>query len=287
MGFEKPGVAPERPLIYGTEKVGKSTCWWDWTVTLLKRGFDGTVFIMDTDKTYNKMADNLPGRDLVEKARKKDQVRLYQPFEMREALGYSKEIQADAKRHDLIVIDMLDWGWDEAQYLYIREVHGEDPDEYFLKMRRAVKEARERSDGKKGHKAEFGGQEGTDWTFITKVYKMWELPLTMRTHADVIGVTSEKQLDENRGATPEDLKKYRVASGRAPAGQKGIGHRFDSVMRMTKRSNGQRQLTMIGDRGREGIWAEKVGGRTLNIDDMPRAFAKRYLKDVAGWTVTR
>ena len=72
----------------------------------------------------------------------------------------------------------------------------------------------------------------------------------------------------------------------APVGQKGIGHRFDTILRMTKRANGQRQLTMAGDRGREDSHWKELGKSTINIDEPPKAFTRRYLIDVAGWKKT-
>ncbi len=270
--------APERQLIYGGEKVGKSTCWADMIMNAQKHGFDGKFYLIDTDHTWNKMADMW-----FPKAEKSGLVEVAQPFDLREALVVSKEVSRAAKKGDVIIIDMLDWAWDEAQYLYINEVMGEEPEDYFLAMRAEVKKA---EDAGKGHAAQFGGHEGMDWTFITKVYKRFELPLTMKTRAHTIGITSERKLDVNRGATTDQIKRYKIANGMAPVGQKGIGYRFDTILRMLKRANGDRQMVMVGDRAREDLWEEVVGSRTIDIGDFPnRAFVRQYLRRIGGWEV--
>ena len=108
----------------------------------------------------------------------------------------------------------------------------------------------------------------------------------MKTRAHTIGVTSERKLDVNRGATPDQLKRYKITNGMWPVGQKGIGYRFDTIMHMKKRQDGSRQLVMVGDRAREDIWQERVGKSTLNVGEMPRkAFVKAYLRDLGDWEI--
>jgi len=270
--------APERHLIYGAEKVGKSTCWADFIANAIKWGYDGTIRIIDTDHTWDKMADLW-----FPKVEKSGLVEVAQPYDFRDALTIAREISRASKKGDLIVVDMLDWAWEEAQYFYVREVMGDEPEDYFLAMRAEVKKAEAAG---KGHKAQFGGQEGMDWIFITKVYKQFELPLTMKTRAHTIGVTTERKIDVNRGGTSDQIKRYKIANSMAPVGQKGIGHRYDTITRMLKRADGSRQMVMVGDRTREDVWEEKVGSRTIDIGDMPQnAYVKQYLRRIGGWEI--
>jgi len=263
----------ERILVYGSYKLGKSFCWLDIANSLYQSGNrDHHFYVIDTDFGVEKMLDEGFGH-----LEDEGMLTVYTPMDFTELMQASKEIRRNAQRHDWVVIDMLSYPWNEAQSFYIEGVYGDEPDNYFMEMRQEVK-----AKGGKD-KRSFGGHEGTDWNFITKVYKEFEMPLTVKGHWNVFAVTDEKKLDADRGASPEQVKQYKNVGLMAPAGQKGIGHRFDTVLRMTKRANGQRQLTMVGDRGRENrAWAKR-DSMTIDIDEPPQAFAQRYLVEVAGW----
>jgi len=267
----------EKIIIYGHYKVGKSTCWLDILLTAYEKGYDGRFFLIDNDNGWDTI------RPEYGELEDSGLITVYEPMDMTESFGMSREIAGLAEAGDWIFIDMIDWFWEAAQEFYIERVYGDDPEDYFAEMRRAVKEAE--AEGK-GHKAQFGGQEGTDWPFITKIYKQFELPLTMRSDAHVLSVASERQLDVNRGASAEQIAQHKHVSKMAPVGQKGIGHRHNTVMRMTVRQSGLRQLTMVGDRRREHIWKDKIGSRTLDVKEPPRAFTRAYLRRVAGWTTS-
>lgn len=279
VGFRPPPNrrSPERITIYGGEGVGKSSCWLDVAVMLHKTGADAVMYVIDTDNTWDVLYDM--GYGYLED---EGYIVCHQPTDMEEAINVSLEVYEKARPvQDWIVIDMVDWFWEEAQNYYTRQVHGMRPSNYFLEMRAEVKEAKK---NKKGHKAEFGGQEGTDWLFISKVYKDFEEIITEKSKAHKMIVTAAKKLDENRGASAAQMAMYKRAGFAAPAGQKGVGHRCNTLLMFSQRNNGQRQVTMIKDRGRqESIWPEVVGKNTLNIGEMPRGFAKSYLQEIAGW----
>jgi hypothetical protein len=263
----------ERILVYGSFKLGKSFCWLDIADSLHRSGNRTPHFyVIDTDFGVEKMLDEGFGH-----LEDDNMLTLYNPLDFEELMVASREIRKKAVRGDWVVIDMASYPWAEAQAFYTRGVFGDEPDNYFIQMRQEVVA----KDGK--DKRAYGGYEGTDWGYITKVYKEFELPLTMKGQWNVFAVSEESKLDADRGASPEQVKLYKNVGGMAPAGQKGLGHRFDTVLRMTKRANGQRQITMVGDRGREHRVWERMESRTLNIDEPPNAFAQRYLVDIAGW----
>jgi len=263
----------ERLLIYGSYKIGKSTCWLDIADRIHKAGNpDGVHFyVIDTDFGVDKMLDEGYGHLA-------DMMTVYTPLDFRELLTASKTISTKAGRGDWIVIDMLSYPWTMAQEYYIQGVFGDEPEDYFLQMRQEVV-AKEGKD-----KRAYGGHEGTDWNFITKIYRQFEFPLSMRSQANIFAVSEEKKLDAERGASPEMVKMFKNVGLMAPAGQKGIGHRFDTVLRMTMRANGQREITMVGDRGknRGAVWEER-GSNTIQIGEGKKGFAGAYLVKVAGW----
>jgi len=267
----------ERILVYGSYKLGKSFCWLDIANSLYQSGnTEPHFYVVDTDFGVEKMLDE--GFGHLEDAK---MMTLYQPMDFEDLMVASREIRKNAKRGDWVVIDMLSYPWTEAQAFYMRGVFGDEPDNYFMQMRQEVV-----AKGGKDKRA-YGGFEGTDWNFISKVYKEFELPLTMKGTWNVFGVTEESKLDADRGASPEQVKLYKAVGGMAPVGQKGIGHRFDTIFRMTKRANGQRQITMVGDRGRENRAWGNQDSHTLNIDEPPQAFTQRYLVDVVGWETSK
>jgi len=267
----------ERILIYGSFKIGKSTCWLDIANTYYKYGDRNVHFyIVDTDFGAGKLLDE--GYEHLEDA---DMLTIYNPMDFTEMLADSKEISKKARKGDWIVLDMIEYGWAEAQQFYIHGVYGDEPEDYFLQMRKEVV-----AKGGKDKRA-YGGFEGTDWNFINKIYTRLEFPLSMKSPANVLAVSSERKLDADRGDSSDKLKQYKAVGGMAPVGQKGIGHRFDTVLRMTMRANGQRQITMAGDRGRQKtVWAER-GSNTIDIGEGKRGFARAYLVDVVGWKLEK
>jgi hypothetical protein len=275
----------EKILVSGPQKVGKSSLWLDIIRIAYEKGYKGKFYLVDNDNTWEDYVSEYGAFE------DEGLLKVYQPWDLEDALKARTEIVKKIKTYgsgsnkirDWIILDMLDWFWTEAEVMYINRVHGDEPEDYFLSMRREVKDA----GGK--HGASFGGQEGTDWGFITKVYKQFEVPLVMKSQAHVISISSEKKLDENRGASPEEIAQHKHVSGMKAAGQKGIGHRHSTIMRMIMRRDGRRQLTMIGDRVRqEKVWPEKVGSRTVDVEDWPKGgFVRAYLKKVAGWTTLK
>jgi len=263
----------ERILIYGNYKLGKSTCWLDIANAYYEAGdTDVRFYIVDTDFGAGKLLD-----EGYEHLTNSGMLTIYNPLDFSEMLASTKEIYKKAVKGDWIVLDMIEHGWTEAQQYYMQGVFGSEPEDYFLAMRQEVV-----AKGGKDKRA-YGGFEGTDWNFVSKIYYQWELPLSMKSPANVLAVAGEKKLDADRGASPDQIKQYKNVSGMAPSGQKGIGHRFDTILRMTMRANGQREITMAGDRGRQKtVWADR-DSKVLKIGEGDEGFAKAYLVDVAGW----
>ena len=273
----------ERILVYGTQKLGKSTCWFDIADTYYQTASghaqltgDGLphFYVIDTDFGTDKMLDE--GFQHIEDA---GMLTVFNPRTFEDLQRAGKKIERRAKRGDWIVIDMMHYAWSAAQDYYSIHVYGQDPVDYMIEMRKQV--VANKHDGRS-----FGGHDGTNWNFISKIYKAWEFPLTTFTVANVFGVTSETKLDPNRGAPTSEIKRYKHVGSMKPEGQKGIGHRMDTVLRMTQRANGQRQLTMAGERGikRGKVWDDR-GSLVLNVNDAPHGFTEAYLIDVAGWTM--
>ncbi len=263
----------EKILVYGSYKVGKSSLWLDIMQASYAAGLKIHFYLIDTDRAYSKMVEEM---DVDYEA--EGYLTVYLPDDFTELMEASMEIRGLAGKGDWVIINMMNYAWTETQDYYTEKVYGETPDNYFLAMRQEVV-----AKGGKDDRS-FGGHGGTDWNFITKTYKQWEIPLTMKGDWNVFGVTEGRKMDD-RDKDPEKAKTYKEVGGHIPVGQKGIGHRFDTVFHMRKRVGGQRELHMVGDRGREkegGAWAE-LGTNVITIGEYPKGFTRRYLVDIAGW----
>ncbi len=263
----------EKILVYGSYKVGKSSLWLDILQASYEAGLKIHFYLIDTDRAYSKMAEEMDIDYETE-----GYLTVYLPNNFTELMEASMEIRDLASKGDWVIIDMLNYAWTETQDYYTEKVYGETPENYFLAMREEVV-----AKGGKDDRA-FGGHGGTDWNFITKTYKQWEIPLTMKGNWNVFAVTEARKMDD-RDKDPEKAKEYKEVGGHIPVGQKGIGHRFDTVFHMRKRVGGERELHMVGDRGREkegGAWAE-LGTNVITIGEYPKGFTRRYLIDIVGW----
>ena len=271
----------ERILGYGAAGTGKSFMWLSILLEAERKGYKGKFYLIDTDNTWEPFRDEYELEEVEESGR----LTVYDPADMEEAVKAARELQDKTKRGDWAFIDMADWAWTEAQDHYIRNVYGYDPADYFTAMRQEVMAAKEKG---RGSSKEFGGHDGKDWVWIKKIYNEFLIALTKKSKAHVLAVTSEKQLSEHLGASRDQIAKYKHTKLMAPGGEKSLEHRFDTVLRCTKRDEGHYRVTLVKDRGRQDtIWPEKVGGRQLDIYAPPRAFVKAYLKDVAGWTTRK
>ena len=198
----------ERILVYGSFKVGKSFLWLNIADTYYQSGnMKPKFYVIDTDFGVGKMLDE--GYQHLEDC---GMLNVYNPLDFTELMKASREIHKKAKQGDWIVIDMLNYPWAEAQEFYTQGVFGDDMENYFLQMRKEVV-------AKGGHDPRsYGGYEGTDWGFITKIYKQFEFPLTMKSKANVFAVTEERKLDTGRGDTAEKVKQHKAANSMAPVG---------------------------------------------------------------------
>lgn len=278
----------ERILIYGTAKIGKSSCWADILDTAIHKGYDGRFFVIDNDNNWDPMSPDYDPelwdyRDLEDIKDGKplgDQlVTVYVTKTYEHAVAAVAEVAKVGRRGDWAFLDMLEWSWEKAQDEWIAEVEGVDPQDYFMVMRKEIK-SRKKDGG--GDSREFGGFDGKDWPWITRTYKRLETPITMDSSVNVVSVTGWSKLNTNTGATPDQIAQVKHVGGAWPKGQKGIIHRHDTVLHMKKTSSGKRVLTMVGDRRREHLWEDR-GSKAIEVVEYPRGFTKRYLKDVVGW----
>ena len=287
----------EKLLIYGGFKTGKSFCYVGIMHFAQLTKTDSRFFIIDNDNAAEAIGlypggtyEELLG-DVVKRAKGRvefESAVIWTPRTFDEYGAIVDEIESDAEPQDWVVLDMASNLWGTMPDWWISKVYGDDPWDYYARTRKAVE------DNEEGAKdRNFGGLPGGAWEYVGKAYRSLERRLTTYASCHLIAIASETEIQERFDKSGELRKKYASTSGFAPKVEKDLPHRVHTVMRMTKTLSGrdvERSLTLMGDRDREGRWAE-LAPKTLsipvtNVDteegEMPK-FAFDYLVKVGGW----
>lgn len=178
------------------------------------------------------------------------------------------------KPNDWVVTDKANNAWSRVQSYFVESVFGEDFGDYFLKIR---KELREKDDiGKSGKKMTSVSLEAIDgwkdWPVINKLYEDFMLPLIYRVHCNIYAATDVDKLD-NKEKDPQILNMFGKLKIK-PAGQKAIGGQFHSI------------FLLIPDETKWLIKTVKDRSGRAYFDKTPLfSFYKQYLVAKAGWTL--
>lgn len=286
MAFRPPDTARarERLLIYGGEKVGKSSCWLDIARLAAMTRSPAKFYVLDTDFAVEASLEAFPEIE--------DRVIYRTPDTWADIKRDSHELLGLVKPDDFLVIDLIDVAWSAVQEWWVDEVNDSTLDDYFAMVRRLQEASRrefeswEESGGKgkrprKGTDYDFGGIPTGAWTYITKGYLAWELPLTKRAPCHVIAVAGETSLTSaGRKTEVDDDDSIYTRVGFKPTGQKRMGHRFHTIVRVKRLKKGAGttpNVTVIEDRRRR-----EKGAVTLSEGKM-EGFAKKVLMDKWGW----
>lgn len=133
------------------------------------------------------------------------------------------------KTEDWTIIDMADNAWRSVQNYFVHEIFGEDPGDYFLRIRKEMQAGLRKT--KRGEMPTSPVTEGLDgwrdWGVINKLYDDWILPIIYRIPTHVYTTTKvEPLLRDERD--PEILSLY-GDYGVRPAGQKSMGHQVHTI----------------------------------------------------------
>lgn len=289
----------EKLLVYGGFKTGKSFCYVGIMHFAQLTRTDSRFFIIDNDNASEGIGLYPGGTyeavlgDVVKREPKKNRVEyetsvIWTPRSFDEYGAIVDEIESDAEPQDWIVLDMASNVWGGMPDWWISNVYGENTWDYYARTRKAVE------DNEEGAKdRNFGGLSGGAWEYVGKAYRSLENRLTKFGPCHIIALATETEIQERFDKSGEMRKRYAYTSGFAPKVEKDMPHRVHTVMRMTKTLSGrdiERSLTLMGDRDREGKWAE-LAPKTLSIPvtnvnteegEMPK-FAFDYLVKVGGW----
>jgi len=277
--------APERLLIYGGPGVGKSSCWIDIAQKMEEYRSPGKVYVLDTDNAVEAMFG-------AGYAHLEERVVWFPCYDWPSLTKAQKEVMETRPTiDDWVVIDMMSFPYTEIRRYYTEMVYGQNLEEYLLETARLInmaKAAKEAGDKSSRSEREFGDWSGRDWDHMNKIYLAWEVPLTLRMPANVVAVAEEREVDSARGASADQVKRYKRAGSHKPYVNKTAEHRFRTVIRVTNPGS-SRELVLAKDRYREEVWDETASRGIIDLGDMHEdgGFVRRYLVDIAGWRLRR
>lgn len=239
----------ERILAFGPAGGGKSTA----ALTIAKRCPDVSMTVVEcNDASYDRLLDTqFTGLENVTVA---------PTWDWPETLAMAGETARKMGRDDWLVIDIFGDTWQTVQDWFAKEVHGEDIGDYFMQVRKEIK------DGKQKSLEAFDGW--LDWSVINPQYRKL-LNVVLRANGHVYltaGVDKYATSDRDDAAT-----RAMFSGGYKPRGQKQISHIASTVL-MLGRQGDKWQITSLKDRGRgeleRQVWTD---------------FSVEYLMKVAGW----
>ncbi len=267
--------APERLLLYGGPGQGKSGCWIDIAQKMYESGNPGKVVVIDTDNAVEAMFGE--GYDHLEKI--VIPLPCFDWTDLRNA--QSEIINMDLGYEDWLVHDMISFPYTEVRRHYTELVHGKDIEEYLIETATLISMAKAE---KQGHERQFGDYNTADWVHMGKIYLNYEVPLTLRMKCHVMAIAEEREVDANRGAKPDQVKRYKKVGAFKPYVNNTAEHRFRSVLRV-KAPGDHFELMMAKDRYRQERWVEEAKRNTLDIGDMNEdgGFVNAYLIPIAKW----
>lgn len=257
-----PSSAPERILNYGATGAGKTNA-----IFCILAKTQGRAWYLDTDMT---VIDFLAGERF---APLSERINVYTPDDMEEAIQFLETASKEAvPGEDWIVVDRIDWAWDEAQNEFSTKVFGASVDEHFMAFRQAF-EAEKKKDNDKKSGNPFDGL--ADWPTIKKRHTRFTRALLKATQRGVhwYAAASEKTIIEKLEKDQDVLRTYGRIGAR-PAGEKFNGHLARTVLRLMGNSPTTWRMTTVKDRERKQLDGHGV-----------KDFALDYLVEVAGWEV--
>lgn len=141
-------------------------------------------------------------------------------------LDAMKEVFTETTKHDVIVFDMIDKLYEDAQEKYTQDIFGDDLVKYTLHRRKTLNEGTKRDQGR-------GVFEGwTDWVAIKLLHNRGVIDkITKEIGCHVICLTSAKAVDMNDPDKGQFVKNPTIFTriGFAPSGEKRNDHRFDRI----------------------------------------------------------
>lgn len=264
----------ERILAYGDGGAGKTTNLLNIAKFAHLTKADIRFHIMDSDFAMDRMITGYPElpfgiwNDPNFPITVESTLNIYPVFQWREYTAALDYIQRVARPQDWVAVDFISNAWSAVQDNFVEEVFHQDVGQYFLKVRKTLKD-----DAKS-----LGALEGwVDWQVINPMYKSWVNKLLFRGRYNIYCTAKSDNLSNDKKPTEDSQTRQLFAQyGVKPVGQKDLPFQFHTILLNKKIIQpGQpptRTITAVKDRER----VECVGITVAN-------FTTDYLVNVAGW----
>jgi len=223
----------ETILLYGGAKCGKTWAY----CSIIERYIQNPetkVYIINTDKGVSKTLKQYFNED---SAKITERIVYEFATSIQEVISFVDEIKKVVKGNDLIIIDLISDFWEMAQNSFMEEASGGNVVGWIEKMSKDMKS--------------FGLFDGMKWQYIKKLDGYVIDKLITKAPCDVIGISSQKDLDVEKVMNKGKIKSAEYESaGAKPAGQPTLGHRFNTIVYIGKTEKGEKHYFQImGDRG--------------------------------------
>lgn len=269
--------AAERILIFGPGGSGKTTNFLNIAKFAQLTKSDAKFFIMDSDFAMDRMLTgyteipfgiwNDPQFPITEQSR----IIVLPVFTWREYMAAMDFISRYARPQDWVSVDFISNAWSAVQEHFAMEVFNQDIADYFLKVRKTLKDSDKSLSALEGW---------TDWQVINPMYKKWVNQLLFRGRYNIYCTAKSDNLSSDRKPTEDaQTRQLFLRFGVKPVGQKDLPYQFHTVLYSSKVVNPatqkvERTISAVKDRERP-----EVDGVTVNN------FTQDYLVNIARWSL--
>jgi hypothetical protein len=216
------------------------------------------LWVLDTDRAWEAMR---PEDGHVDHC-----LTVFDIFEYEDYKEAVKKTRESATSDDWFVIDRGDVLWDASQEAWSVAVEGKDIDEFFLVHQQ--------------HGTSPGGDYGTNWVQIKRMYRGMGIDLITRFRGHVLVCCAAEPVRERKGQFGDEADVYAKYKnvGLKPAGEKKLAHLFHTELLMQESPSGYRMTTLKERKSMSGSSRKYVKGKTVAPD-----FVVAYLIGEAGW----
>lgn len=269
--------AAERILAYGPAGSGKTTNLLNIAKFAHLTKSDAKFYVMDSDFAMDRMLIGYPDipfgiwNDPNFPITPESRIIVLPVFVWREYMAALDFIARYARPQDWVSVDFISNAWTAVQEHFAMEVFNQDIADYFLKVRKSIKD-----DAKS-----LGALEGwVDWQVINPMYRKWVNQLLFRGRYNIYCTAKSDNLSSDKKPTEDpQTRQMFLRFGLKPVGQKDLPFQFHTVL-LTNRvvlpgdDNIHYTIMTIKDRERQ-----EFNGTIVNN------FAQDYLVKVAGWSL--
>lgn len=270
-------AAAERILCFGPAGAGKTTNLLNIAKFAHLTKSDAKFYIMDSDFAMDRMLAGYPEipfgiwNDPNFPVTPESRIIVLPVFIWREYVAALNFISQYARPNDWVSVDFISNAWSAVQEHFAMEVFNQDIADYFLKVRKTLKDSDKSLNALEGW---------TDWQVINPLYRKWVNQLLFRGRYHVYCTAKADALSSDKKPTEDaQTRQMFLRFGVKPVGQKDLPFQFHTVLYASRIVNpatqqDERIITAVKDRERP-----EVNGAVL------KNFTQDYLVNVAGWSL--